>query len=259
MLKSLMTVGVFVASAGVACAQSINIDFGEGGFAPASTYAGAGRAGVWNEIGVMPTSQRFNLVGLTGQPVSATVYNIGGSALLASNNPATGGDDERLMDDMFLSFNNPVDLCLFFENLWPGEYEVICYAMTPDDAGLLSRVRVDFASPGPVMIGGAWPGAHAQGVTHSRHVVNVTDGRLNPHSGLFGGVIQSGLNGVQLLYLGPCAGDANGDHVVNFADLNTVLSNFGQSGASLAGDVNHDGVVNFADVNLVLSAFGSAC
>lgn len=259
MLKSLMTVTVFAVSAALSSAQSINIDFGEGGFTPASTYAGAGRAGVWNEIGVMPTSQRFNLLGLNGQPVTAAVYNIGGSALLSANNPATTGNDERLMDDMFLSFNNPVDLCLFFENLWHGDYEVICYAMTPDNASLMSRVRVDFANPGPVMVGGAWPGAHAEGVTFSRHTVTVTDGRLNPHSGLFGGVIQSGLNGVQLLYLGPCAGDANGDHVVNFADLNAVLSNFGQIGAGLVGDVNNDGVVNFADLNVVLSAFGSAC
>lgn len=58
---------------------------------------------------------------------------------------------------------------------------------------------------------------------------------------------------------GTLPGDANGDNTVNFADLNIVLSQFGQSGAGLAGDVNRDGSVNFADLNLVLSAFGSAC
>ena len=57
----------------------------------------------------------------------------------------------------------------------------------------------------------------------------------------------------------PCPGDANGDGVVNFADLNLVLGEFGSTGQGLAGDVNDDGVVNFADLNLVLGAFGSSC
>lgn len=56
------------------------------------------------------------------------------------------------------------------------------------------------------------------------------------------------------------AGDTNGDGVVNFTDLNMVLSQFGQIGVGLPGDVNGDGVVNFADLNAVLSTFGSqAC
>jgi len=55
-----------------------------------------------------------------------------------------------------------------------------------------------------------------------------------------------------------CPGDANGDGLINFADLNAVLSDFGMSGA-LAGDVNDDGVVNFADLNEVLSNFGVDC
>ncbi|MGP1309666.1 MAG: hypothetical protein ACTS27_05660 [Phycisphaerales bacterium] len=56
-----------------------------------------------------------------------------------------------------------------------------------------------------------------------------------------------------------CSGDTNGDNVVNFADLNIVLSTFGQSGANLPGDVTADGVVNFADLNTVLSNFGESC
>jgi formylglycine-generating enzyme required for sulfatase activity len=55
-----------------------------------------------------------------------------------------------------------------------------------------------------------------------------------------------------------CA-DANGDNVVNFADLNAVLAGFGQSGEDIGGDVNGDGTVDFADLNEVLAAFGTAC
>jgi hypothetical protein len=57
----------------------------------------------------------------------------------------------------------------------------------------------------------------------------------------------------------PCPGDANGDRVIDFEDLNIVLSSFGQAGASVPGDVNGDGSVNFLDLNLVLSFFGTAC
>lgn len=60
-----------------------------------------------------------------------------------------------------------------------------------------------------------------------------------------------------------CAGDANGDGVVNFIDLNLVLSAFGACAADpnfIAGaDLNGDGCVNFLDLNLVLSFFGAVC
>lgn len=58
-----------------------------------------------------------------------------------------------------------------------------------------------------------------------------------------------------------CPGDANGDNLVNFTDLNIVLSHYGQAGTpgSLPGDVDGNGVVNFLDLNIVLSFFGRAC
>lgn len=61
-----------------------------------------------------------------------------------------------------------------------------------------------------------------------------------------------------------CPGDANLDGVSNFADLNAVLSAFGQSSPppfprAIDGDLNADFAVNFADLNLVLSAFGTSC
>ncbi|MGD9693695.1 MAG: matrixin family metalloprotease [Phycisphaerales bacterium] len=57
----------------------------------------------------------------------------------------------------------------------------------------------------------------------------------------------------------PCPGDANGDGVVNFSDLNIVLGQFGQTGPGLAGDLDGNGSVNFTDLNLVLSNFGITC
>lgn len=59
--------------------------------------------------------------------------------------------------------------------------------------------------------------------------------------------------------VGSCPGDVTGDRIVNFADLNVVLSQFGQVGVGLQGDVNGDGVVNFGDLNIILSNFGLVC
>ncbi len=55
----------------------------------------------------------------------------------------------------------------------------------------------------------------------------------------------------------PCGGDANGDGIVNGADLSVVLSQFGQAVTPGAGaDFNADGVVNGADLSVLLSQFG---
>lgn len=61
----------------------------------------------------------------------------------------------------------------------------------------------------------------------------------------------------------PCVGDADGDLMVTFADLNLLLGSFnlssGMEGYLRAADMNGDGVVDFADLNLTLSNFGQGC
>ncbi len=57
----------------------------------------------------------------------------------------------------------------------------------------------------------------------------------------------------------PCPGDTTGDDVVDFIDLNIILSQFGMVGPGLSGDLNGDGTVDFLDLNSVLSFFGAAC
>jgi hypothetical protein len=56
-----------------------------------------------------------------------------------------------------------------------------------------------------------------------------------------------------------CEGDTNGDGVVDFLDLNAVLSQFGQTGSGLSADLDGDGDVDFLDLNTVLSRFGATC
>ncbi len=53
--------------------------------------------------------------------------------------------------------------------------------------------------------------------------------------------------------------DTNGDNIVNFSDLNTILAAFGQAGAGNPADVNGDEIVNFSDLNAVLAEFGADC
>ncbi len=54
-----------------------------------------------------------------------------------------------------------------------------------------------------------------------------------------------------------CPGDADGSGAVNFADVLSVLANFGGSGP--AGDANHNGFVDFSDVLTVLANFNAIC
>jgi hypothetical protein len=188
---------LLVSSASSLSAQSINIDFG-GGSIPADSYAAAGAAGRWNLVGVLPPYTRAPLVDVAGSPIAARVYMYGGTELLLADNPATSGDDGALMDDMLIGRNDPVDECLWIENLVDDDYEVLIYAMTPDDPTRMCRVRVDDGTPGPVSVGGAWPGAHQRGVSYERFVVHTTGGLIAFHSGLYGGYFQSGMNGVQI-------------------------------------------------------------
>jgi hypothetical protein len=74
---------------------------------------------------------------------------------------------------------------------------------------------------------------------------------------LDGSVQDSNGNGIPDECEKDCPGDANGDGVVDLADLNLVLANFGQT--TDQGDVNGDGVVDLADLNLVLANFGDEC
>ena len=55
----------------------------------------------------------------------------------------------------------------------------------------------------------------------------------------------------------PCPGDANGDGLINFDDLNAVLEFWNT--AVLAGDVDGSGYVDFDDLNAVLFNWDTSC
>lgn len=65
-------------------------------------------------------------------------------------------------------------------------------------------------------------------------------------------------------YSCPCPGDATGNGTVDFADITSVVSNWGASGRipgppSLLGDANGDSIVDFNDLAIVLSSWLMPC
>ncbi|MFI4854459.1 MAG: hypothetical protein ACIAQF_05705 [Phycisphaerales bacterium JB065] len=57
-----------------------------------------------------------------------------------------------------------------------------------------------------------------------------------------------------------CPGDVVANGIVDLADLNFVLAQFGETvDTGTLGDANHDGVVDLTDLNLVLANFGVEC
>ncbi len=131
-----------------------------------------------------------------------------------------------------------------------------------------AQFTVQTAQQGPCAVAYQWmrngqavvDGGHYSGAQTA--TLSVTHGAKSD-SGTFTCRIDNGLYAATSqpasLTVAGCPGDANGDLMVNFADLNVVLFLFGQTGENLPGDFNHDGVINFADLNLLLANFGLVC
>jgi len=200
-MRNAFLCSILLAIATPAYGQSFNIDFGSSGSTPAATYAAAGIPGTWNAIGVLPPFERAPLVDLAGQPSSAMIYMFGGTIMMEVDDPGTSDDHQALMDDMLIGYCDPVDVCIWVENLVVGDYEVLTYALTPSDPARTCPVRVDFGSPGPTNVGGAWPGDHAELVTYVRHTVTPTNNKIALHSGTYNGNFQAGINGIQIRQL----------------------------------------------------------
>ena len=77
--------------------------------------------------------------------------------------------------------------------------------------------------------------------------IRITSG---PGTNFFGGRLAS--------LVPPCPGDANGDGVINFADITSVLGAWLSDG-SAGGDANSDGVVDFGDITEVLTNWLAPC
>ena len=194
-----------------ALGQSLNIDFGESDNHPLPTYAAAGLPGVWNSFPALHGTSENHLLGLDGQPTGARLLQLGGFENLNEHDPSISREDALLMDDFLVTYNATLESCIFFDDLEPGEYEVLVYARMPDSR-VKSYTSVDQEVGFPhYEVGGDWPGGHQELVSFSRHFVTVgPDGNLDLHSGIVPGanpLLGAALNGIQLILGDPIFGD----------------------------------------------------
>lgn len=198
------------APADSARAQSLNIDLGDAAAmgVPSSSYgAAAGQAGSWN--GIPLTQPVTTLHDLNGVPSAASFRNAS-SFGVTWNHAGTVGDDQALLDDL----GDPGSGGLYrFDGLLPGGYEVWTYAWAPDSSAGLSSVIVTGASEIGATVGGAWNGALSEGITHSVHHVNVSNGSILIDIVPAAGSSFASVNGFQLVYSGQvtsiCMGSGN--------------------------------------------------
>ncbi len=213
------------ALASAAAAQSFNVDLGNLGTPPATSYgAAAGQPGLWNDVPTLGVQQLNNLAG-TLTPATITVAS---AANFTFDNLGTFGDDEALMDDIL---DLPTNITI--TGLAPGAYTVFTYAWAPDDPIHLTNVAVT-GSPDPLQIcGGTWGGSHQLGVSYTRHtvVISAASPNLEVLFTLGGGQYVS-CNGMQIVQ-GPLSpGTTYCTAVNNSTGVPAAISASGSSTAS---------------------------
>ena len=242
--------------------QSFNIDFGLPEAGPPPTYGGAGQVGTWNSIEGEHTPFNdpeiiYELVDLQGHPTGVTLHQFGGLDLIAADDPSIKGNDAILLNDALVTHSANLESCLFINGLESGTYEVLTYAWMPNHPETLSRVRHDFTK-GTVDVGGAWSGAHVEGITYARHIVEVAGSFMGSHSGnIPGGNLKIGaaLNGIQLRKLDSCPWDLDENDLVSASDLLALLGAWGPNPGHPA-DFDSNGSVGASDLLVMLANWG---
>ncbi len=211
MARSLVFLIVLLGLVFPATAQSLNIDVGDPGSEPPSSYAAAGLPGVWNSVTGAhitpftpgPTPQDDILVDLDGNLTNVGFHQFGGMDMVTANDPSVTGADAELLNDYLATHSGSLENCMYLNGLQNGMYEVITYAWMPNFPLVTQKVRFDFVG-GCVLVGGSFNG-HAEGITYSVHLIQVTSGRIGLHSGIPAGGdlgIGAAFNGMQVRLLG---------------------------------------------------------
>ena len=179
--------------AGPALAQEFNLDFHTAAATPPSTYAAAGKAGIWNAIAALVPNGPLAPVDLNGAATPMRVSIAAGAAGWNGlggwnwNNPSTTGGDQALMDDILdVGGGYPTgpvsELVVSFTGMQAGDYEVFTYSFAPDNylpgnGGSAWTTRIDVpGSPSGLQVVGSldWPAAgHTHLQTYALHAVTV--------------------------------------------------------------------------------------
>jgi hypothetical protein len=176
-LHSLRALTAALVVAGAARAQDFNIDIGQTiSTNPTGPHgAAAGQAGWWSWLQPIPGSTQFvQTLAAGASPVN--IHIGGGVGPYAFNNPATLGQDERLMDDI-LDVGLPGAVVVWtIADLAPGGYWIYTYAWAPDNPNFRTRVHVDGSMDPDQDVGGPWPGEQRYLDTFALHFAVVSPG-----------------------------------------------------------------------------------
>lgn len=242
---------------GVACsvtAQSVNLDFGAHYGPPGDGYGGAaGQVGVWQKYAGNELNP-FALVDVGGNATGATFVLLEPIGSGVAESGLFSGFDENVYDDYLTWHGGLGRVRLRVRGLNVGHYEAYVYGLPPDDAGLRTTVVVYdplFSLPmGGEVVGGVWSGVHEEGVSYTRQVQTVFNGRslgITANAFTFGT-----LNALQLVRHDLSDFDLDGRTSVAdiFAYLSRWFELFGGSwnGVGTSTDVNFDRRIDVADI-----------
>lgn len=244
--------------------QSFNVDVGDPSSAPKSTYAAAGQEGFWNNVSGAhitpftpnPTPSDDMLLDVEGNPTNVGFHQFGGMDLQSvENSDATDADDIKLLNDYLVTHSAALESCMYLNGLENGLYEVITYAWFPNESKTVQKVRFDFVT-GFTLVGGVWPGDHAEGLTYSYDLIDVTNGHIGWHVGIPSGgstTIGAAFNGFQLHKVGPPAdtdddGDVDGKDYKQFSDCITGPEAPADQPGCLESDIDDDNDIDLADM-----------
>ena len=241
-------------------AQDFNLDvgFATGNPPPTAAYGGAAaRPGVWS-IAPIVAGAPVALTDITGAATGVTSTMSGGSQFESITNLSGATTDEiRLMSDVMDPDTGPQTWT--FSNLANGTYDLYTYAMAPDNATFRTNVSVAGSSDPAQDVGGAWPNAYVQGVTHARHRVTVTGGSpvvITVWKAASPPAAQNyaSVNGFQIVRVPPSNGSAfcAGDGIDVTHSTQCPCANNGAAGNGCANSVNPAGA-NLAITGAVLS------
>src|SRR5262249_17930610 len=175
-MPSLRLALVLASLATVSSAQNFNLDVGTNTTypVPPATYAAAaGQTGLWQSIPPFPGFT--SLVDVNGAITAAGINCSAGMDYENTNNLSGASiPDRNLLAD--ISDPGPGTAVWTISGLLTGTYDIYTYAIAPDLSVYRTNVSVSGSTNPMQTVGGAWTGAHAQGVSYAKHRVSVSGG-----------------------------------------------------------------------------------
>jgi predicted outer membrane repeat protein len=219
--------------AGQAAGQSFNIDIGQSGSAPASSFGGSAlQPGTWNNI-TSSSAASVALTGLNGVATSVQFLRDPSTTFATNTSAGVTGAYESLLEDV--QTNGSSALVYKITGLQPGAYLFYTYATdvnaSDDNYGVSVNNALGQASQN---CGGGTVNSNTfrTGLTHTIHyrIVNIGDTVQINVGGVFG--ITAQCAGIQAVYLGN-----NGSQARFFVDDSAVGDHAGRSWASAMTDL----------------------